>query len=319
MFTIVEFCAGIGAFTKGFEKNNKFKTIYATDFNKDCKTIFDINNKNVKMILEDIHKLDYKTIPKMDIITCGFPCQPYSIAGLRKGFDDERSNVFWKLCEIINYHQPRVFVLENVKNIINHDNKKTFNIILNKLKELNYFITYKVINTCKVSSIPHNRERVFIIGFKNEKEYSLFKFPENIPDYKSNSIKSFLNKNIPEKYYYSSRYKIWDIVHKNVTKKYIIYQIRRNIIRENKSNVCPTLTSNMGKGGHNVPIIKDEIGIRKLTPRECFNLQGFDDNYILPTDLNDNKIYSLIGNSVSIPVIILISESIYDSLIFNKS
>lgn len=320
MFTIAEFCAGTGAFTQGFQKNKKFKTIYANDINKDCKIIFDANHKDIKMNIEDIHQLDYKNIPNMDIITCGFPCQPYSIAGLRKGFEDERSDVFWKLCEIINYHQPKVFVLENVKNIISHDNKKTFNTIINKLKELNYFITYKIINTCKITNIPHNRERVFIIGFKNENNYLSFKFPENKDSSsESMSIKSILDNNINEKYYYSKRYKVWDIVYKNVTKKYKIYQIRRNIIRENKSDVCPTLTSNMGKGGHNVPIVKDEIGVRKLTPKECFKLQGFNNNYILPIELSDNKLYSLVGNSVTVDVVELIGENIYNSLISNKS
>lgn len=319
MFTVAEFCTGIGAFTKGFEYNNKFKTIFATDFNKDCKTIFDLNNKNIKMTLKDIHNLDYKNIPSMDIITCGFPCQPYSIAGLQKGFEDERSNVFWKLCEIIDYHKPKIFLLENVKNILNHDNKNTFNKILNELQSLNYFITYKVINTCKITNIPHNRERVFILGFKDEYTYSQFKFPEININNKPNPIKLFLDKNIDKKYYYSSRYKIWNEVQKNITKKYTIYQIRRNKIRENKSNICPCLTSNMGKGGHNVPIVKDETGIRKLTPRECFRLQGFDDNFLFPNELSDNKLYSLIGNAVTVPVIILLSEYIYESLISNKS
>ena len=122
-------------------------------------------------------------------------------------------------------------------------------------------------------------------------------------------ITDLLELNIQDKYYYTDKSKIWDLLSKSVTKLNCVYQYRRVYVRENKSNVCPTLTANMGSGGHNVPIILDNKGIRKLTPKECFNFQGFPSSYKLPS-LSDSNLYKLAGNSVSVPVVKLIADRI---------
>ena len=128
-FKIAEFCSGTGAFSLGFHLTNKTTTIFANDYEPASKKIFDINF-NIPLTLLDIHDLDIKNIPSMDILTSGFPCQPFSISGIQKGFDDPRSNVFFTLLKIIEYHQPKCIVFENVKNLITHDNSKTFDIII---------------------------------------------------------------------------------------------------------------------------------------------------------------------------------------------
>jgi DNA (cytosine-5)-methyltransferase 1 len=113
---------------------------------------------------------------------------------------------------------------------------------------------------------------------------------------------------VPSKYYYTEKSSTWGLVSESVTKKNTVYQFRRVYVRENKSNECPTLTANMGGGGHNVPLILDNIGIRKLTPRECFNFQGFPSSYVLPTSVSDTNLYKLAGNAVSLPVVQLIAK-----------
>ena len=233
---------------------------------------------------------------------------------MQKGFEDERSNVFWKILSIIKNTNPKIVILENVKNLKSHDNGNTFKIIIENLEKLNYYIKYSILNTCKITGIPQNRERIYIICFKDIEIYNKFNF--NFPEIKIRPVIEFLDNNIPDKYYYNNSTIIYDELIKNVNKNILtntIYQYRRYYIRENKNNVCPTLTANMGSGGHNVPIILDDKGIRKLTPRECFNLQGFPDDYKLP-DISSSKLYSLAGNAVSIPIIELIINQLMNIL-----
>jgi DNA (cytosine-5)-methyltransferase 1 len=135
------------------------------------------------------------------------------------------------------------------------------------------------------------------------------KFNLDFPEIEKKQISEFLESDVPAKYYYNDRSSTWKLMKTNVVKKDTIYQYRRVYVRENKSSECPTLTANMGTGGHNVPIILDNKGIRKLTPRECFNLQGFPQSYQLPV-LCDSNLYKLAGNAVSVPVVRLIANRI---------
>ena len=239
-------------------------------------------------------------------------CQPFSITGLQEGFKDERSNVFWKILSIIDYHKPKCVILENVKNILSHDENKTFNIIKSNLESRGYYICYKVLNTADITGIPHHRERIYIVCLKSKNIFD--KFSLEFPKIEKKEISEFLETNIPSKYYYTEKSSIWNMLKSNVFKKDTIYQYRRVYVRENKSCECPTLTANMGTGGHNVPIIIDSEGVRKLTPRECFNFQGFPESYKLPK-LSDTNLYKLAGNAVSVPVVILIANRIIPLLL----
>ena len=234
-------------------------------------------------------------------------CQPFSIAGLQEGFKDERSNVFWKILSIIDYHRPKCVILENVKNLVSHDENKTFNTIKSNLEKRGYHICYKVLNTSDITGIPHHRERIYIVCIKSKKVFD--KFSLEFPKIEKKKISEFLENDIPTKYYYTDKSSTWELVKNSVVKKDTIYQYRRVYVRENKSSECPTLTANMGSGGHNVPLILDSKGIRKLTPRECFNLQGFQLSYKFP-NLSDSNLYKLAGNAVSVPVVKLIADRI---------
>jgi len=273
----------------------------------DCsKKIYELNNPYHTFCSKDLNTINIDDIPPHNILCGGFPCQPFSIAGEKKGFNDQRSNVFWKIIEILKKHTPEFIILENVKNLKSHDKGNTFKIIENNLKEIGYNIKTSILDTSKITCVPQHRERIYIIGFRDKKIYDQFNF--DFKEKEKGNINDFLEKNIDSKYYYTNRFKVFNEIEKNVTKNIsenIIYQYRRFYVRENKNNCCPTLTANMGSGGHNVPLLKDNNGIRKLTPRECFNLQGFPSNYKLP-NISDSNLYKLAGNAVSVPVVELI-------------
>ena len=301
---MIDLFAGTGAFTLAFQSTNDVNVVFANDMVKHSKDIYD-ENFDHKLTLNDLNEIKNEDIPPHDILTGGFPCQPFSVAGLQEGFKDERSNVFWKILSIIDHHQPKCVILENVKNILTHDEKKTFNTIKSNLEKRGYHICYKVLNTSDITGIPQHRERIYIVCLKSKEIFD--KFSLDFPKIEKKKVSEFLEKNVPEKYYYTDKSSTWNIVKEGVVKKDTVYQYRRVYVRENKSNECPTLTANMGGGGHNVPLILDSKGVRKLTPRECFNLQGFPLSYKLPT-ISDTNLYKLAGNAVSVPVVCLIAN-----------
>ena len=311
-YRTLDLFAGIGGTRIGFEKAG-FRTVFANDADKQCKKTYDANFKESKLITEDIKKIGINDLPEFDFLLAGFPCQAFSIAGYREGFNDkkDRGNLFFDIVKILKARKPKGFLLENVKNLKGHDNGKTFKIITKTLESLGYFLKTKILNSMHYGNVPQNRERIYIAGFKNKKFAEKFNFPEKIPLTKT--IKDVLKKNIDKKYYYNDK-PLFKRLKEYKFLKNKVYQWRRRYIRENKSGVCPTLTANMGTGGHNVPIIKDSKGIRKLTPHECIRLQGFPDNFKLPKDLPDSALYKQIGNSVTVTVIERIAKAINQAI-----
>ena len=303
----IDLFSGIGGIKIAFS-NAGFECVLSNDFDKNAKITYDFNFSD-KMLLEDIQKISTDEIPSFDILCGGFPCQPFSIAGYRKGFDDEegRGNLFFDIIRILKAKKPQAIFLENVKNLKTHDKGNTLSVIYNKLEKLGYKVTDKVLNTMEYGNIPQNRERIYIVGFLDQVVFNKFEFPNKTPLTKT--IHNCLEENeVDDKYYYNNK-PIYEKIKDDIIKKDTVYQWRRKYVRENKKGVCPTLTANMGTGGHNVPIVLDSKGIRKLTPRECANFQGFPKNYKLPNIANSH-LYKQIGNSVSIPVVQRIAENI---------
>jgi DNA (cytosine-5)-methyltransferase 1 len=310
----IDLFAGIGGVKIAFE-NAGFDCAFSNDFDKNSKITFDLNVKKIadKMVLGDIQTIKTHSIPDFDILCGGFPCQPFSVAGYRQGFDDERGrgNLFFDIIRILRDKKPKAFFLENVKNLKTHDKGNTIKVIYQELEKLGYKVKDKVLNSAEYGNLPQNRERIYIVGFLEKKPFDDFKFPEKIPLTKT--INNCLeNKQMSSKYYYNDK-PLYEKIKNDIVKKDTVYQWRRKYVRENKSNVCPTLTANMGMGGHNVPIILDDKGIRKITPRECANFQGFPRSFKLP-NIADSHLYKQFGNSVSIPIIERIAENIKSAL-----
>ncbi len=302
----IDLFAGVGGIRLGFEKAG-FKTKYANDFNKLCKNTYDANHAEPKLHIEDIRKIDIGALPEFDVLLGGFPCQPFSVAGYRQGFKDEkdRGNLFFKIVDILKERRPKAVMLENVKNLRGHDKGNTFKVIKAELEKLGYHIKAEVLNGMTHGNVPQNRERIFIVGFLDKKQADNFTFPE--PKKLTKSFKEFVAGEADNKYYYNDK-PLYKRIKNDINSEDTVYQWRRKYVRANKKGVCPTLTANMGRGGHNVPIIKNGKGLRKLTPKECFMLQGFPSNFKLPSELSDSELYHQAGNSVVVPVVERIAE-----------
>lgn len=321
-FTIASFFAGVGGIDLGFEQTKHFKTIFANEFDPYPSDTFALNFPHANLVIEDIHNVKVEDIPDIDVVVGGFPCQAFSIAGYRQGFDDEkgRGELFFELVRVLENKRPRVALFENVKNLVGHDNGNTFRVICEQLDLLGYHYTYQVLNAMSFGNVPQNRERIYIVAFRDVEDYNRFSWPLPIPlTHSVKDVIDFENK-VDEKYYYTKGKYKGDIVEqlelamKNDEEKYpAIYQWRRKYVRQNKSGVVPTLTANQGEGGHNVCLIKTKYGIRKMTPRECFNTQGFPKNFKLPHQ-SDARLYKQAGNSVVVPVINRIAEQIYEAI-----
>lgn len=307
-YKVASLFAGIGGIDYGFEFAG-IQPVWANEIDKYCAVTFTANHKNIKLIVDDICNIKGKDIPKVDILAGGFPCQPFSIAGYRKGFEDDRGNMFFQIMRLVdemtdNKNKPRIVFLENVKNLKTHDKGHTFDVIKEKLEERGYYVTEKVLNTCEYGNLPQNRERIFIVGFNNKKDYDSFKWPNKIALIKTIDKVVDWDAEVNKKYLYGSEKKCYDLLKENITEKNTIYQYRRVYVRANKGGVCPTLTANMGMGGHNVPlIINNQDKIRKLLPIECLKLQGFPDDFIIPSELCDSRVYKQAGNAVSVNVV----------------
>lgn len=312
-YTVGSLYAGVGGICLGF-KNSGFDLAWANEFDKNASKTYNHNFKH-NLIQGDIFNLSLDNFRKVDVLTAGFPCQPFSVAGYRKGFEDIRGNHFFRILDFVDNLRPKVIFLENVKNLVTHDKGNTFRVIKNEISSRNYSFHAKVLNTKDYGNIPHNRERIFIIGFdKNFIENPDFDFVFPEKERLTNQIKDFISQNkVREGYYYRQDKYMYDLLKLSMKRDDTVYQFRRQYVRENKTNVCPTLTANMGTGGHNVPLIKTEFGFRKLTPRECFSLQGFPKDYILP-EIANSHLYKQAGNSVSVPVIERLAKNIYDVL-----
>lgn len=307
------FFAGVGGIDIGFD-NAGFETIYANELDKFAAITL---KENFKFTIDnrDIRDVKSSEIPDFDIMLAGFPCQAFSVAGYRQGFDDEkgRGNLFFELERIFTNKQPSIIFLENVKNLVSHDKGNTFKVILDTLHKHGYHVAHSVLNASEYGNIPQNRERIYIVCFKDEQAFERFQFPAPIP--LTLKIKDMLEdeETIEARYFYTEKTPFFSMLVEDIKDAKTLYQWRRQYVRANKSNLCPTLTANMGTGGHNVPLLnvqKKPDTIRKLTPRECFNFQGYPKKYKLPRDMSNANLYKQAGNSVVIPVIERIAQQI---------
>lgn len=325
----IDLFAGIGGIRLGFEKvfGNNIKTVFISEWDKYAQETYKANFDDDIEIAGDITKIDEHDIPEFDICLAGFPCQAFSLAGHRMGFNDNykgmcRGTLFLDVARICEYRKPKVIFCENVKGLVIHDKGRTFKIICKTFEELGYKVFYKVLNS-KNFGVPQNRERIYIVAFRNDIAPEEFIFPEKTDDTKR--IRDIIEeKPVPSKYYLSDTY--LETLRKHKARHAAKgngfgYEIRdwddvagaivcggmgreRNlIIDKRQKNLVPTTH------------IKGEInkeGVRKMTPREWARLQGFPDTFNLP--LADVHLYKQFGNSVTVNVIEAIAKKIKEVL-----
>lgn len=311
--TVASFFTGVGGIDLGFESQD-FRTVYANEFDEKARETFALNFPHVQLDERDIREVSASEVPSTDIIVGGFPCQAFSIEGYRQGFHDEkgRGTLFFELARIVEEKQPSAIFLENVKNLVRHDKGNTLRVILKTLEDLGYYVTYQVMNASEYGNIPQGRERIYIVGFKDKAVSERFQFPDKVELTKSVFDVIDFKTKVDEQYYYREDKHYYPLLRDNIVSIGSIYEYRRgNTIRENKSGVVPTLLASMGTGGNNVPMILTETGeIRKLTPRECFNTQGFPRSYKFPERMANSHLYKQAGNSVAVPVVSRIAKQI---------
>lgn len=309
-FTFIDLFAGIGGFRLAMQSCGG-RCVFSSEWDENAKKTY-LHNFG-EMPFGDITLESTKNcIPDgFDVLCGGFPCQAFSIAGYRRGFEDTRGTLFFDVAEIIKRKRPKAVYLENVKNLCAHDDGKTFDVIKKTLEELGYVVYYKVMNAMEYANVPQNRERIFIVCFdpKQVPNHVDFSFPEAVKLTKT--IHDCIDETEKSKnLYYTEKMGHFKELKEGITSKESVYQWRRQYVRENKSHVCPTLTANMGTGGHNVPLILTDDGIRKLSPKECINFQGYPTKYEFPESISNASKYKQAGNSVVVPLIKRVSERI---------
>jgi DNA (cytosine-5)-methyltransferase 1 len=293
----IDLFAGIGGIRLGFE--GVFgECVFSSEWDKFSQITYEANFGHKPD--GDLTQIDEKDIPNFDILLAGFPCQPFSNAGLKMGFEDTRGTLFFHIAKIINHHRPKIVFLENVKGLKSHDKGRTYQVIESALTNMGYNVHSKILNA-KDFGVPQNRERIYIIGFLENVD---FDFPKPIAVLKK--VGDILEKNIPEKYTISD--KLW-VGHKRRKEE---HKQKGNgfgysIFNEN-SLYTSTISARYYKDGSEILIEQKNKNPRKLTPREAARLQGFPDHFKIP--VSDNQSYKQFGNSVAVPVIRAIAKQI---------
>lgn len=303
--------AGIGGIDLGFIQAG-FEVAWANEIDSDaCKT-YRYNFPDTKLIEGDIRNLDATLLERVDVLTAGFPCQSFSVCGNQKGFKDARGNLFFEIMRIADELQPPTIFLENVANLTEHDNGRTFNVIHNELASRDYFVRYLIADACDYG-IPQHRTRTYIVAFKSKEVCDKFSFPEKCELTKR--IFDVIDKTVKvdDSYYLSSDSYQYQKLLPAITDEDQIYRFSDYGIQVSKDGICFTLKANMGTWKDRVPFIKDNYEIRMITPQECLDLMGFPKEYSFPDMVLQKEQYKQCGNSVTIYIIQAIAEKMFSN------
>ncbi len=296
-FTFIDLFAGIGGIRMGFE-DAKGECVFTSEWDTPAQKTYQANFGEIPY--GDITKIDPEEIPSFDMLLAGFPCQPFSQAGLKKGFEDTRGTLFFDIARIVKHHKPSVVFLENVRNLGSHDKGNTLKVILKTLEDLGYKVFTRLYNA-KDFGVPQNRVRIYIIAFKDNVD---FKFPKEpkIPT----KLGDILEKKVDNKYTISD--KLW-AGHQRRKKE---HKEKGNgfgySLFNEKSEYTSTISARYYKDGSEILIEQKGKNPRKLTPKEASRLQGFPENFIIP--VSDAQAYKQFGNSVAVPVIRTLAKEI---------
>lgn len=308
-FKQIDLFAGIGGIRQPFQNHGGYN-VYSSEWDKFAQTTYRINYGEVPD--GDITEVDENNIPDHDILLAGFPCQPFSQAGLHKGFEDTRGTLFFDIARIIKAKRPKAFMLENVKQLRGHDKGNTIKVILSVLDELGYYVPDPQVLNAYHFGMPQNRERIIIVGFNKDylpKDFKKFEYPVGHVD-KNVCVGDILEENVGERFTISD--KLWE-GHQARKKKHKKKGNGFGFSLFNKeSKYTSTISARYYKDGSEALIEQPEENPRMLTPRECARLQGFSDDFIIP--VSNAQSYKQFGNSVCIPVIDAVATAMLDYL-----
>lgn len=303
--------AGMGGFCSGMSPAN-IKTLWANENDKYAAVTFRANYPDVRMIEKDVRELSVEKdqLEPVDILSAGFPCQSFSIAGYRLGFDDERGRLFFEIIRLIGEfgkRKPKILLLENVPHLANGDDGRWLDKIIYEIQRAGYWFdrsNCRILKTDEISGVPQGRRRLFMVATSRDAfDSNDYIYPESKVALRP--LDEFIDrsKKAEQKHYLQPDKRIYKIIDAGMNQNDVtgICQFRRSYVKLFPLK-CPTLTANMGKGGGNVPHIRDRWGIRRLTVDECVRLQGFD-NFVFPPKISDSQRYKQIGNATS-PLIV---------------
>lgn len=313
-FTFIDLFAGIGGIRLAYQ-NLDGKCVFTSEWNNPAKKTYEANFGEVPF--GDITKISEKDIPDHDLLLAGFPCQPFSIAGVSKknalgrahGFLDEtQGTLFFDIARIILYKRPKAFMLENVKNLVSHDSGKTFKVISKTLRELGYSIHYKVLDSKYF--VPQHRERIIIVGFNKEifNGTELFAFPKLSES--NHTVKEIIDPNPDSKYTLTPN--LWNYL-QNYAQKHKEKGNGFGFGLVDLNGITRTISARYYKDGSEALIQQEGMNPRRLTPRECSRLQGYPKNFLIP--VSDMQAYKQFGNSVTVPLIQAVGKEVVKTLL----
>lgn len=312
MPSVCSLFSGIGGIDLGFIQAG-FDIVWANEMDAAACRTYRHNFPNTNLIEGDIKRIATSDIPDCDVLTAGFPCQPFSIAGLQKGFKDRDGNLFFEITRIIDAKRAKVVFLENVPNLMKHDDGKTFLVIFNGLAQFGYTVYYRVLASNDYGNLPQIRKRIYIVAIREDISNRLYQYPEPMElTLKSSDI---INRSVKQHdIYYYTEGKMYDRLATHMKDRKAIYRITDTEVRWTKNQMCPTLTANMGTHKDRVHVVWDDYGIRKMTLRECLDFQGFPKEFYFPNTITIDDAYKQIGNTVSVPVIARLATKIKEML-----
>lgn len=315
--------SGIGGFCLGFAEAG-VRTVWAVEHDLAAVSTYNHNLKGVQVIPKDVREVHVSTndLEPVDILHAGFPCQSFSVAGEKQGFDDDRGKLFFEIIRIINEFKdkrPSVLVLENSPHIRHGDGGSWFLELTTAIKKAGYWFrdtNCAELDSYELTQLPQRRNRLFMVAFSTQKfKNGRMTFPENkwVGEKDLSKYIDFSGRQ-EDFYYLDGENRYHNMITQQAENRNCIYQLRKYLVRVQDSDVCPTLTANMGQGGHNVPFVFDSHGLRKLTEYECLRLQGFPEKFKFPEDVARPKRYMQVGNSVAVPVVGLLAKAVREKM-----
>lgn len=305
----------MGTFCKAF-RDLGFRVLWANENDQFARKTYELNFPETKLYAKSVEDLSVVSdeLASVDVMTAGFPCQPFSMAGSKGGFADRRGRLFFEVVRLLKEFgkdRPKIVLFENVPYLLAHDQGRTFARMVQELQLAKYWFlpsrNYALLNTRIHTEIPQNRERLYFVAFSwDHFDTSSFTFPKPVECDRDYREFLDLDRRADDYYYFTEESKWGQMFAESMEAgdPEGVYHLRRHYVREIKAPAVPTLTAHMGDGGHNVPVIRDSWGIRKLTERECLRLQGVDESEIVfPDDISRSQKYKQIGNAVTVPLV----------------